>query len=285
MTQEYLHIIFHNDDIRDKISSIRYNKKTPIAILVDAALGGLKVNYPKSAIVGSKIEIWAMEGSPRPSWDLAVKTNDGDSIYEKAEIKDITEVYPNYKVKGLTKKPFKVYSYDLATEKHIKEIAFKKIKGTLKTMMIVLRNTQNNIVWQKGYNENSSSKENLLKPEPIKFYMRHGEPDFDNLALGKPYTASDPHSSGYVGINDGVWGATPPFVFGSSKKDNFPKYVSIELEGELSINALRFWDSPTVDQLKIFLFSTVLITMNLLTLSTSHLNRASKIGSLLILIQ
>ena len=58
--------------------------------------------------------------------------------------------------------------------------------------------------------------------------------------MGKPSISNAPHSSGYVGINDGIWSFSPPFLFGSNKKEEFPKFVTIDLEKEQSLNALRF---------------------------------------------
>ncbi|MCM8528703.1 MAG: discoidin domain-containing protein, partial [Lentisphaeraceae bacterium] len=230
----------HNETIKKDFSKISFDAQTPIGILVTAALGGLKISYLKGAIVGSSMEIWALESSEKASWSLKLKTSEGNESYAKADVVDITDIMPNYKAKGLSKPVFKVHKYDLTTEKQILEAEFADTRGELKSMVLLIRNTQGKIVWQNAYNENQSNKSNLLKKEPVKFYLRNSQPVWENLALGKTHTSSDAHSGGYVGVNDGIWSFTPPFVFASSKKENFPKYVTVDLENEFSINALRF---------------------------------------------
>ena len=231
----------HNESIKEQFTSLKFNSQSPIGILVTAALGGIKINYPKGAIVGSSIEIWALESSEKATWSLAVKTGEGEEVFAKAEEVKITDIKSDYKAKGLTKAVFDVYKYDLTTEKQILEASFKQTRGELTSMVFLIRNSRGKIVWQKGYNENTSAKNNLLKAGELKFFLKNSQPPhWDNLALNKPHSSSDPHSGGYVGINDGIWSFTPPFVFASSKKENFPKYVTIDLEKETKINALRF---------------------------------------------
>ena len=52
-----------------------------------------------------------------------------------------------------------------------------------------------------------------------------------NLALGKPYTASDSNVYGYGtgGLTDGSWSGEQPHTFASGEKDEFPKTVTIDL--------------------------------------------------------
>ena len=230
----------HKEDIRDKIKSIRYSSKNPIAILVNAATGGLKVNYPKGSVVGSKIEIWPLASSAQVEWDLSLKSGAKDALLEKPEKLSIKDVYPGYKAKGMTKKYFDIYQYDLTTETLIKELSFSNSKGQLNSMVLLIRNSQGQIVWQRSFHENANTKKDILKGGPIKFYSKEAPPQWENLALGKPSTASDPHSGGYVGVNDGIWAFSQPFLFGSSKKDNFPKYVTVDLESVKKVNVLRF---------------------------------------------
>ena len=230
----------NKEDIEEKIESIRYSSKNPIGILVNAAKGGLKVKYPEGAVVGSSIEIWAMVTKDKAQWSLSLSSSNESELLENVETLDITQVYPAYKTKGMSKKPFNVYRYDLSTEKYIKEISFKNTQGELNSMLLIVRNSQGQIVWQKSFNENEADKNNLLRVKAIKLYKKESQPEWENLALGKPSTASDPHSGAFVGINDGIWAFTQPFVFGSSKKETFPKYVTVDLEAIKKINALRF---------------------------------------------
>ncbi len=52
-----------------------------------------------------------------------------------------------------------------------------------------------------------------------------------NLALGKPYTASDPnvYDYGTGGLTDGSWSGEQPHTFASGEKDEFPKNATIDL--------------------------------------------------------
>lgn len=230
----------NKEEIEEKIKSIGYNSKNPLAVLVNAAVGGLKVQYEKGAVVGSRIEIWAFSIEGKASWELSLSDSEGTAVLEKPEIVDITQIYPAYKSKGMSRKSFPVYSYDLTTEKHIKELSFVKTEGELNSMLLLVRNSQGQIVWQKSFNENETEKSNLLKKKSIPLYSVDSQPPFENLAYGKPSTAGDPHSGAYIGINDGIWSYGPPFLFGSSKKDVFPKFVTVDLESVKKLNALRF---------------------------------------------
>ena len=229
----------HNETSKKDLSKINFDAQTPIGVLVNAALGRLKISYPKGAVVGSSLEIWALESSEKASWSLNLKTSEGSESYLKADVLEITDILPNYKSKGLSKPVFKVHKYDLTTEKQVLDAEFADTKGELNSMILLIRNTQGKIVWQNGYNENQTKKQNLLK-DPIKFFISNSQPALENLARGKSFTASDSHSGGYVGLNDGVWAFTPPFLFGSSRSDDFPKFVTIDLGEAKEINLLRF---------------------------------------------
>lgn len=52
-----------------------------------------------------------------------------------------------------------------------------------------------------------------------------------NLALNKPYTASDPNAYNYGtgGLTDGSWSGEEPHTFASGEKDEFPKTATIDL--------------------------------------------------------
>ena len=52
-----------------------------------------------------------------------------------------------------------------------------------------------------------------------------------NLALGKPYTASDPnsHNYGIGGLTDGSWSGDSPHTFATDETDKFPKTATIDL--------------------------------------------------------
>jgi lysophospholipase L1-like esterase len=56
-----------------------------------------------------------------------------------------------------------------------------------------------------------------------------------NLALGKPYQASDPnvYNYGTGGLTDGSWSGAEPHTFASGEKDAFPKTATIDL-GQVS---------------------------------------------------
>lgn len=226
----------HQGSIEDQYKALNYNSRTSIAILLDAALGGLKVSYPKGSIVGSSIEIWAIHKGENAVWNLAVKSSEGDKLYTEPEIVDISTVVKGYKAA----KEFKVYKYNLGTERLVKEFAFKNVKGQMKVMNLVLRNTQGKIVWESGYDVSQAENGNLLKRGPIKFYQKFSHPESENLALGKNYTSNAHHEAGYKGVNDGVWSFSPPFIFATDKKDEFPKYVTVDLGVSQKINAIRF---------------------------------------------
>ncbi len=62
-----------------------------------------------------------------------------------------------------------------------------------------------------------------------------------NLALGKPYTSSDPNNYGYGtgGLTDGSWSGETPHTFATGDIDTFPKNVTIDLGAATPISQVR----------------------------------------------
>ena len=231
----------HKGSLIEKLNELNFDKSTPIGVLVDAATGGVKVSYSPDAVIGSKVEIWALKKSSDASWKVEITTQDGKGSSDAGTQTDIEKVYENFKTEGLKRKVFPVYSYDLITEKQVKEISFTDVKEELNSFALLIRDSRNRIVWMKSFNENSSSQENFLKStEPVVINFANSQPTIENLAYRKTFTASDSHSGGYKGLNDGVWAFTPPFLFGSSRNAEFPKFVTVDLGEVKEFNLLRF---------------------------------------------
>lgn len=80
------------------------------------------------------------------------------------------------------------------------------------------------------------------QPKPHRFELKVAAPQpiGANLALHKPYTASDPNVYGYgIGaLTDGEWGGDG-HTFATGDKDVFPKTVTIDLQQPASISQVR----------------------------------------------
>lgn len=60
----------------------------------------------------------------------------------------------------------------------------------------------------------------------------------NDLALNKPWTCSDPNSSGWNGLTDGDYSLTNPGCFATGQADAFPKTVTIDLQHPAMLSSL-----------------------------------------------
>ena len=83
----------------------------------------------------------------------------------------------------------------------------------------------------------------LAQPKTHRFELSIAQPEPTgvNLALGKPYTASDPNVYGYGtgGLTDGSWSGDQPHTFASGEVDTFPKTATIDLGAVNNISAVK----------------------------------------------
>jgi sialate O-acetylesterase len=93
--------------------------------------------------------------------------------------------------------------------------------------------------WHQLAEPNLMNKAGLPAPA----FVGGKPPVFENLALNKPFTSSDPNAYGTswrLGLTDGNWGSDSLHCFASSSTATFPKYATIDLGEAVSVNRVVF---------------------------------------------
>lgn len=86
----------------------------------------------------------------------------------------------------------------------------------------------------------------LARPLAKLNIMLTAAPEGPNLALGKPYTASDPnrYNWGNGGLTDGSWETNSQHTFSTGDSPNFPKDVTVDLLNLARIGTISFGVPP-----------------------------------------
>jgi len=89
--------------------------------------------------------------------------------------------------------------------------------------------------WHQEAEPNLMNKAGLPAPT----FIGGKPPVFENLALNKPYTSSNPNTHGTdwrLGLTDGSWGSSARNCFASNNSTVFPKYATIDLGQSTPVN-------------------------------------------------
>jgi len=64
------------------------------------------------------------------------------------------------------------------------------------------------------------------------------------LSKGKPFVSSHPNKGGWLGLNDGTWGAASESCYASDNAPTFPKTATIDLGSSMPLAAIRYGVPP-----------------------------------------